>query len=1567
MTSALIDFRARMNAGDFARRDAAVDEDGESMPFADERFADAKSDDIRFADENTYKGQSFGNKERAEAAESQRLVDDLIPQIKRDHFDGDSIVNGISTSGAYRIFEQLESGRIDLRAQYGKDAANQVLIGELAIYARKLLSEGDPELYNLIEAKKNKAVDNEASAAARVLNALQFYTRELDKMSGIIRKAKTAVVEKMGKGTADYAGQVQVSFDAAIEAIKSFTPEERSVIQELVSKGRTDRATSQAENMAREFSGKKKPGAKVTSVMEEFAAAQESFLPGDVKFADESLTQQQKKEILNLLTKRVVLKGSIKLTRFVAELKRAGFAKEFFAEGYADKIYAQALEFHNKAKAAKVEDATAEKSKTEKAEPTFAEKWIAAMDESDAIADRINKKVKTVIERVKGAGKPRKTPQKSAEPIYQLGKDSLKAGDNYNRTETIKAAIKLGFTQKAADEFSDAVEAHIANQKALAETQRQENPSVIARRISKRFNNPQDRPPSKKEPIAQLVRLATNQKSTVTEASFMAQMKTFGVAQIDAANLWADIVKDRAIREQARELKKLADAEHADSPTEKEAKAIIKKLENGPGKGNPRVKSAVAQFYNDQIGFGKDRTEAEFVDGLTAAGVDAATATRLYELANIEKADRLNLAAKKKVEKVTATGKGFTPTVGPITLKRQVKADKRTVISLEQEILNHPMLRRVGEQMRLQIQARLFEERAGLSPKDAYAAALKFDEILKAKWIEAGERVVEKEVVSRNAPFFRKERGTGTGKKAPTGFDMLIRAIRAGALDPSKRILDDLARQQGWVDLSPGELQELARLDEMLHSGGLTPAQSDRLIELNRKERLDGPLSKEDAAEQKLLQDRKDEGLTDFEATKIRMAMLRLYQASSLPDDWKVKIAEKYKAAVFSGISTWNLAFSAIGNLTMGAGRDLALATAGSMANVLGKETSVGRFRNLAGMSIVLRNTLRNVSAAYTDAVLTLRTGQLTSVMPEEMQKSLQITDRAWDKAVADFTSSAEMAMDKSATSSQRAAAGAKALTSFSRALYWSDKFAFRIMSSLDSLVKGYFRRALSDLETFSRIAHFGWTKDQMRAILNNIYANQQAYAQDALALGFTNKNDIASYVNGRMENALAVRVKADDLKKAGVDLDVINRNSIAEAQMEVGMNEFQRGLIPLVGDSMIGLQKALQKNPLTGAVVAPVIRTPYNLWERSQWFSPTGLAMSAKVWRETKGWTEFDETKSFSSSAGSAEQAAMRLMEASIGTALFVGIGAAVLSQLGLDDDDPDKVLRITLKGPSKSDRLRYTAWWDGGGRPYTMQIKLFSDEWRTTVAFRRGGMEILNYTMTFLGAFDQMKHKPGENSFSKYLRVIIPELFGETFFPIRPYTRGNITFEGNWAGQELGYRLTPFSPWSGMLNTPYRFEEIREPGDSFGAAFLMATPITKWAQDRPYALNSMGRKIGVGDEHWAFIGSKIGLPVGFVKGVKPATKQSEVTERHITELWIDKGYFPTINTRETLEEQAGRPIDIKEWQGYAVNRGDAVYAKLKSNYFTYKAMEKDEFKKDVEKLVEKETKRAKRLIGIR
>jgi hypothetical protein len=96
---------------------------------------------------------------------------------------------------------------------------------------------------------------------------------------------------------------------------------------------------------------------------------------------------EAKKEIFNALTWRVAIRGEMKLSRFVAELKKAGFAKEFFDAGHADRIYAQSMEAYNEMQAAKAEAAAEEKSKSkaEKEEPTFAEQFLAIVDAEVAL------------------------------------------------------------------------------------------------------------------------------------------------------------------------------------------------------------------------------------------------------------------------------------------------------------------------------------------------------------------------------------------------------------------------------------------------------------------------------------------------------------------------------------------------------------------------------------------------------------------------------------------------------------------------------------------------------------------------------------------------------------------------------------------------------------------------------------------------------------------------------------------------------------------------------------------------------------------------------------------------------------------------------------------------------------------------------------------------------------------------------------------------------------------------------------------------------------------------------
>jgi site-specific DNA-cytosine methylase len=1521
----------------------------------DQRF-NSEIVDMRFAD---YKGQVFGNEGVAESAKVQGFVDELIPKVKEDHFDGDYPVNPYQTDYAFKKLKALENGEIDLREQYGenglnKDGANQVLIGELMQYAHRMMREdSDSSLYEALNDRANKAAKGEASAAGRVLNVRQWYTRQFDKASGVIREAKSEIIKKVyGKSGESEIEDVQDNLKTALEAVRELSPEGRKTVLAAVAKGRSDKATSLGEQMGTAISGKKKPGKAVAAVVEEALSFMESL--DDIKFADWLGNDQEKVAIRDKIIREKITHGKRSWSQFKAGLMRVGYSEEF-----AKQAFVKASELHEKAKAAKAADIAT--SKAEKEEPSYAEQFLATSDAETAMTDRINAKAGKAIDAVNGTKKPRKPSTQSPDPIKQLVKDSLATGDNFNRLETIKAAIVLGFTDKSAREFADAVEARLANEKAKREAKT--NPAKIAREISGRFNNPVDRPPSKKEPIRKLVRLALNQRSTVTESSFMAEMKTLGVPKLEAANLWGDIVKDRALREQMRDLKRKADAEHSGSSSEKEAQAIMQKLWNVPGKSNPRAKSTVEQFYDDELGYGKQRSLSDFVDGLTAVGVDKDTATRLYELATIERVNRLELAKQKKIAKVLATADGFKPSAGPITLKRQVKADKRTAASIEKEILNHPQLRIVGPEVRIQIQARIFRDRAGLSLVDAYAAAQEFDKDLQARWIEAGERVVEKVTTKRNAPFVRKERGKGAKKPSPTQFDALVKAIRAGALDPRKRVLDEVAKANGWIDLTPGALQRLAELDELIHGRGLTKPQIERLSELNLKERA-SELTDEEIAERKAFVDRQAEGLTGFEHVRLHRQMIEIYSSSSLPESVLKIIGQSITANIFSGPSTLLIGFSGtleqVGAMT----RDTALSVVGS---TIGKKTSIAEVRNMTGMMQAMMRGKDYFQQAINDAMLTARTGETRSVVAEEITDSSDSLDRVWmrQKKVLDNPSASPSAKAK--------AMGAMVFT--------VGRFAYRALKTVDAFVKGVLGRYVKELELFSRAANLGWTSKQIKGLVNAVAANGEIYAAEADAKGFTG-SDKRVYIEARTEESM-LRAFRDE----GIEVDDILNRSGREANLATGMGQIQDGSYTL-GKVAQAAKWFRKEAPIAGPLMVPAVQTPYNVFHRGVWWTPFAihryLITAARTkdgkatwynpgsylknaedkWYKPDSYFKNWEDSSYQEALADPVQLALRATETALGTALFGGLAKLLFDQMG--EDDEDKWLRVNLAGPSTSSRLERSAWLNAGNRPFALQFK--TDKGLATLGFRRGGFEAFNFAMTVIGAAEQQKYEKwisSDSAWERYGLTLSKELLGESLFFMRGSTSRGVSMDS--IGNEVGFRASSFVPLSSMWKTATRFDDMKEREAGFWGNFAMQMPLVGALSDRRPAINSLGQEVGFNETSNFYVQSKLNIPLGWVPSEAPDKTKTNPGYKDLLGLMHNKKAFVSAYSKSSFDSSLKRASTDAEFYDFLKLRGELSVEEMKKRYTSLWKMDKEEFKEELSNISTEATKQAKKKMGIK
>lgn len=1548
-------FAARKRQADAGILDVPLSESlpfDEELPFADRRTEGGE--DVRFADRQTKPNQQVFGQEIGREDEVQGKAE-LQAAIRENYFDSTDPVHAWSIHEAFRVLNDLEAGRINATADTGLDAANQTLIGELWAFGQKMIREvGDDSLFTRLRGRANDYFDREATRAARGLNARGWYVRQLDQLLGDVEKGKRAAVNK-GAGTdasgktqdaAAEVGNIQRDLDSLKVAWEDFTPEERAEFANFIAKNRGDVAAAQTEKIANALAGGKKAGARISRLaaskrLSDYLGTADS----DMRFSDPQMTRGDRELMIRRYLEEQLLESKKrKRGVFIRNLTELGMSEE--AAGARFLEAAEIREVARKERNLDAADAKAGKSKQidendpESVRRAIQEKAMAALDEESGRLDKLNEKARKISERLaKGPKKRQKPDPASKSELDRLVQGAIEAGDAFSREDTVKAGLRIGLKQEAASALADAVAAEIKNRgarKAKAKTI-----SDRAKSIADRFNNPESRAQREPDSLRKLVNAVLRKDSTLTEGEFMAQAKALGVTEPEAADLWQALATERQKRAELRELLRM---EREARKATDEAGSIIKRLaasqsdtqDNRPAEKREQAIRAIYQDFVSHGAYGERQgpamSRAGFVAALVAEGVQAAEADMLATLATRERQNRLD----------TAHGKAA------------VAAVERSVPYIMREILAHPLLRSVGPEERLRIMARIFEDRAGMTPEKARAAAVQFDTQLKAKWEKAATELAEQYAAKRNSPFFRREGAVTIGKifdamsesrdVAPiqeafermiangetksaiasalegmgvakgtadrlatlglrpervqkTLFDKVREAVRAGALDPRRRVLDEVAKANGWVDLTETELRELSTLDAALD----------------------------------------DKDLTDFEAVRIRKRMARIVNGSNLNPETKKLIREYLLANMFSGPRTWGVQlstfFSQGYNVLI---RDLAAAAAGS---AMGSDSI-----NLKGWTSAMMNWTNHVRNAVADGGVALLEGQVRGVQEAEIMNAISALEGVYDRNLAIWE-------NPRSSRAQKAAA-------MSKVVFSSVRFFLRMLGGLDGLAQGMIRAWVTDLEQFSQAAGFGMSRKEIRQMVGEIMLLRPEFEKIADEKGFRGAAKMA-YVNDRIAMAMH-----GALSEQGIPADVlesIKDRSFRESAMETGVNDFEKGTFQLPSLVAKKAVEIVHEGPFWVTWILPVIRTAFNLFHRGAWHGPYGLVRLANVGIKTGGfrtWKDADGKvlSPYENSLADPSQLARRSVEAIVGTAIWTGLIALIAGEL--EKDDEDRLFRINLGGPSPGDRTRFTAWRRDGRRPFTLQFRADKNaDWQTH-GFRGGAWEVFNFPLTLLGAWDQKDYSMLRNKgpIPAFAWTLWWELVGETFFPLRSMaSRSNMVRSDQIAGR-AAYTISSLFPASAALRTPMKFRDYQD-HEGPAAAFASQIPVLQLTMEDTPRLNSLGDPIGANESSWSYVGSVFGVPVGSVPASKPWVPGTPATDDNVYQLFGKMDYFPGMVDRSDLPED----VAFATYRDLVMRRGAAIKKFVKDHYAQLAKMEPEQFKKEVRDFTTKATKSLK------
>lgn len=1461
----MVAFRARQSQDRAGILDVPLDE---SMPFAD----------VRFADRRTKPNQDIFGQKTGRSDEVQSM-DEVLGVVKREYFDGDAPITQESRDMAIFLINEMTKASFDASRETGLDAAGGALIVELWKFAKRLDRQGDSSLIERMTQEKNDYNNREVTKSARIVNSQGWHSSAIEVADGEIAKAKRAVVnEETGdKNTADILAEMEREISALKVTIEQLNKEKSEKFDAFVQAKAGLGAAEETATLTKQLTGGKKGGERTKKAVDKFANFLRDTFGSDIRFADERLSEQDRElQVVKWVREQATSRHKKKAV-FVRNLMEFGRTREF-----AEEMFLRAAEF--RAEIAESLKADQAEAKSQAPAKTVAERIAEATNAESVRIDKLNRKSDKLSDRYTNGPKKRKASDKEKGEWESTVERLIGQGANYNRENAAKELLRIGVENHHASRLATAIEAKIKNDAAKGE---KATPAEKAREIIARYKSPINASRQSRSPVRILINTALKKGSTTTEASFIEDARNIGIPTNEAADLWTDIVELRRIQDDLRKsLESERKAKREAKADQELAKRLIDRLENPKDPASPRTKRTTERIFEDM--FKPDRptrTRNEFVGALAKVGVDAATASQLYDLAIKEKS-RLESEAKMAAAKRFIT--------------------KSAVNAIKKEILAHPSLKIVGPAERLQIMARVIQERAGLTAVDAMAAAKQFDEMLVEQWEVAALEIADEVATRRNAPYFRKD-PSGKPSKKKSAFDNLREAIRSGALDPTKRILTEVAKANGWVDLTEFERSELTRLDALLD----------------------------------------DKNLTLLEKTRYETQMLSIYQNSRLPLTVLGVLKNMYIANSFSSPSTMLIGLSGIAEGLVALPRDLTMAI-----------TGVSESRNVVGLMTAWGRIPKYISDALRDFAVTFRTGDTRIELADEIRNASSDLDRVWEKHLKRVQNPNTSVVKRSLS----LATLFGALGRFTlRVLGAFDSFIRGYMSRYTTELEAFSRAAGLGLKRPQILALIGQVQ------LNANRYREEAFAKGFTAKSdiesyVTDKTAMSLYaaLEGEPiqmpEGEELLESVADTIKgikkKGGVGVDAIKKRATKEANLATGMGKIEEGWIGL-GKVAISAKEWSQGDTLGALlfkIIIPVVQTPYNYFHRSLWFSPYALLRILGTAVQTRGFTKWEKSR-YQNSLADPTQLAVRGMEAVLGNVLFGAFAKLVVDQL-FEEDEEKRWLRVNLFGPSAQERARRGAWLEDGNRPYSVQMKIFG-RWHT-YGFRKGGFEIFNAPLTMLGAISQSRYDG-----DPYWLTLVKQMSGEAFFFMRgPMSRG---FKMENLGSELGYRASGFVPVSALLKTPNRFMDMPDRPQGFWENFKMQMPIVPMLSENRPALNSLGQPVRFNETSGTYMQSRLNIPIGSVPVASRNRTASNPGYNDILILLNDKQAFPSQYPKYALDDHLKRSATDDEFYEFQRVRGQMIYDAIKRNYTELWKLDPEQAEKVIKRFTDKATDHAK------
>jgi len=778
--------------------------------------------------------------------------------------------------------------------------------------------------------------------------------------------------------------------------------------------------------------------------------------------------------------------------------------------------------------------------------------------------------------------------------------------------------------------------------------------------------------------------------------------------------------------------------------------------------------------------------------------------------------------------------------------------------------------------------------KAGLTIAQSERIAKLMDISLQKRFTMAQEQAFT-DAISKSAPW---KSGDTRSRRA---FQKVLQALRAGALDPARNVLSDMAALNGWTGFTPEQYKSLLKYDAIL---------SDPEA---------GELKKAEAY--KAIQD--------------------IISKAKLPIRARDVIGQYYDAQALSGIPT----------LTVNAFSPIAFAMRNAIVEI-GSGTLKGNPKAITNAATALIDSIKswantvafsfkNNVTVYSNVDYIVNDDNLLRLYRrgvDQFKGGKTARERAdgiknMMIGMMDYVRRILNALDYGAIASLQN----QNISKYSMAVMKRQGMSTKEANEMF----GVMMKAKNDFY-LQQIA-IGTDKNKASILADEFYVSSWG---DALTKAGVEKSDIKQAMDAAINDALSSvgrnRQSLDSLKDEATKLKDAGVSSMPALWLLESManaaNQSNNQIVKLFSRVIYGF----------AIVPARVIR-------ETAWFSPYGFvrfgydAIAKKM----------GKTSPYAQSLGTDIQYSQRLNEAIAGTVALIALASLRAGSTDEPKEDEFKIV-FTGNGPKKSDDPQfYDSWYKAGNKPNTMSVYFGKSKFDLNMM---RGFEAFTWPAMMLGALDDLeirkKQKRDANTGTQLEDAsIVAGFVFDAALRRGPYafttkslfgTYGDIGVEGVAKG--LTFPAKTLIPVLGTSLASNLSNFINDPIDrrTLDGAVWSNIPFIGPAV-APKSLNAFGEPSLSTDMASKMF--KLGVPL-----VYDIPTDRESIKLH--ELVLKQGGGPSIPTRNQLAQRLDRDPTNKEYEMFVKEYGTVLTTSMKKNYEKLSAMKPEVYTKVVERI---------------